>query len=165
MRVHLSLGSNLGDPAANLRQALKALKRIRGVSLTAISQVYETEPIGGVHQPAFWNMAAEIETDLTPLELLDSLKEIEGRMGRTRGVRSGPRVIDLDIILWGDTMLKSERLTLPHTDFRRRAFVLAPLAEIAPDAVDPVTGRTIAEMAASPEAEGWVRPQGMLSDC
>jgi 2-amino-4-hydroxy-6-hydroxymethyldihydropteridine diphosphokinase len=164
MRVLLSLGSNLGDREANLRAALKALEQREGVRLTACSDVYETEPVGYMDQPAFLNMAAEIETDLEPLELLNAVEAIEGRLGREKGVRWGPRVIDMDIVLCGSKTMDSERLTLPHPEFRRRAFVLVPLAEIAPEAVDPITGKTVAELASSPEAEGRVEKRSSLLD-
>lgn len=156
MLVQLSLGSNLGDRAASLRAALRALSALEGVALLAWSHCYETEPIGFRDQPAFLNMAVEVETALAPLELLNAVKAIETHIGRRKTVHWGPREIDIDIILWGDTGYASDRLTLPHKDFRERAFVLAPMAEIAPDAVDPVTGETIAVLARRPEAMGWI---------
>jgi len=156
MIVQLSLGSNLGDRAACLRAALRALAAEAGVELLTWSHCYETEPMGFAAQPAFLNMAVEIETALGPLELLNAVKAIEAGIGRQKSTRWGPREIDIDIILWGDTVFASERLTLPHREFRRRAFVLAPMAEIAPSAVDPVSGETVAALAAHPDVEGWV---------
>jgi len=163
MRVHLSLGSNLGDRRANLRAALQALGRLEGVELLTVSHCYETEPMGMADQPAFLNMAAEIETERVPLELLNAVKEIEDRLGRTPAPRWGPRVVDIDLILWGDQVMNSDALTLPHGEFRKRAFVLRPLAEIAPDAVDPVTGKTVAQLAEAPEAQGWVEQRDTIT--
>lgn len=162
MVVHLSLGSNLGDRAVALRAALRALAAETAITMRDHSHCYETEPIGIKDQPPFLNMAVEIETDLDPLELLKTVKAIERHTGRNESTRWGPREIDIDIILWGNTVFESERLTLPHKEFRQRAFVLAPMVEIAPDAVDPVTGSTMAELAALPEVEGWIEQQQKL---
>jgi len=148
MRVHLSLGSNLGDRSANLRAALDALNAVKGVRVVAVSQCYETDPVGRTDQPRFLNLAAEVETALEPLELLNATQAIERDLGRVPTVRWGPRVIDVDIVLWGNRTVVSERLTIPHAAFRERAFVLVPLAEIAPDAVDPVTAETVEDLAA-----------------
>lgn len=147
MRVLLSLGSNLGDRDAYLSEAVNALAEVPGVALVATSSRHETDPVGEVDQPAFLNMAAEIETDLAPLELLNAVKAIESRLGRQPTYRWGPRVIDIDLILWEQCRFESETLVLPHPAFRDRAFVLKPLAEIAPGAVDPITGKTVAELA------------------
>ncbi len=157
MLVHLSLGSNLGSREANLEAALDALAWTSGVVVTAQSNCYETEPVGTIDQPAFLNLAAEIETDLGPLALLDAVKDIEHRLGREPTEKWGPRVVDIDIVLCGSLVFETDRLTVPHKGFRRRAFVLTPLAEIAPDAVDPVTGKTVSTLAGLPEAEGAVR--------
>jgi len=156
MRVLLSLGGNVGDRMARLREAVAMLARHKGIRLTAVSSCYETEPIGIVGQPAFLNMAVEIETALEPLELLNTVKEMERAIGREPAMRWGPRVIDIDIILRGGCVMESCLITIPHPSFRQRAFVLTPLAEIAPDAVDPETGKTVAALAASPEAAGAV---------
>ena len=145
----LSLGSNLGDRADCLRRALEALAALPDTRLAAQSGVHETAPWGVADQPSFLNLAAEIETDLAPLELLNAVKTLEVRLGRTPGPQWGPRVIDIDLVLWEDRVMETGALTLPHPRFRERAFVLLPLREIAPDAVDPVTGRTVAELAAA----------------
>lgn len=163
MIVQLSLGSNLGDRAASLREAVRAIAAVEGVELKAWSHCYETEPIGFTEQPAFLNMAVEIETALGPLELLNAVKTIEATIGRQKTTRWGPREIDIDIILWGDTEYASDRLTLPHREFRQRAFVLVPMAEIAPEAVDPVTGETIAELAKHPEVRGWIEKREKIA--
>lgn len=165
MRVLMSLGTNSGDRAANLKDALHALERVPGNSLLSVSAVYETEPVGKTDQPEFLNLAAEIETELSPLELLDTVQAIESELGRVRSEKWGPRSIDIDLILWGLRTLNTQRLTLPHPEFRKRAFVLVPLAEIAPEAVDPLTGLTIAQLAARPEAKGQVTRLGSLSRC
>ncbi len=162
MRVQLSLGSNVGDREAILVAAMEALEQEPGVSIAAASHCYESEPVGMREQPDFLNLAVEIETDLEPLELLRRVKDIERRLGRTPSVRWGPRAIDIDIVLWGRRALTSEELTLPHAAFRERAFVLAPLAEIAPGAVDPVSGLTVAELAERPEARGRVVRKALL---
>lgn len=148
MRVHLSLGSNVGDRRASLRAAIGALANMDGVRLNAVSHCYDTEPWGRTGQPAFLNVAAEIETDIEPLVLLNAAKRIEHELGRTPTGRWGPREIDIDIILCGDKVLATPELTIPHRDFRRRPFVLVPLAEIAGGAVDPESGLTVAELAA-----------------
>lgn len=155
--VYLGLGSNVGDRLANLRAALHGLAQTDGVALKRVSHVYETEPWGVVDQPAFLNLAAEIETALEPLELLRKVKDLETRVGRVPTERWGPRVLDIDIILWGERPIAEEALTVPHTQFRARAFVLAPLVELAAEAIDPVTGKTVAELAMSPAVQGRVK--------
>lgn len=156
MAVQLSLGSNVGVRGRNLEAALAALGQLPETSLTRRSRVYETEPYGVREQPGFLNMAVEIETGLHPLELLEAIKAIEGRLGRRQAQRWGPREIDIDIVLWDDLILDTDTLTVPHPDFRQRAFVLIPLSEIAPEAVDPVTGKTVAQLAAQPGLQGQV---------
>ena len=163
MRVHMSLGSNMGDRVGHLRAALDGLRRIPVTEVLAVSNAYETEPLGEVQQPAFLNVAAEIETDLGPLELLNAAQALEKRLGRTPSYPWGPRCIDIDIILGGPRTMTTDRLTLPHAAFRARAFVLTPLAEIAPDAIDPVTGKTVAELAAAPEAQGQIVKLGTIA--
>lgn len=152
--VYLSLGSNVGDRAAQLRAALKALEA--SCQIQAVSPVYETAPVGELNQPAFLNAAVEIKTALGPLELLNAAKHVENALGRTPRTRWGPREIDIDLLLWGDVILQSETLTLPHPEFRKRMFVLAPLADIAPEARDPLSGMRVAELLAQPEAQGQV---------
>jgi 2-amino-4-hydroxy-6-hydroxymethyldihydropteridine diphosphokinase len=143
MEVYLSLGSNVGDRLENLRAAVAALCADEEIEVLRESRVYETEPVGDVDQGAFLNMAVAVETTLAPLEFLDRAQAIETRLGRVPTHRWGPRVIDIDIVLWNDMVMETERLTIPHPEFRKRAFVLAPLAEIAPNAVDPVTRKMV----------------------
>lgn len=156
MRGFLSLGGNIGERRANLRKAVAALDALEGVAVLRVSHAYETEPVGESGQPAFVNLVVEIETAYQPLELLERLKRIEAGLGRKPSARWAPRLIDIDIILMGDTVVEAEALTVPHAAFRDRAFVLVPLAEIAPDARDPVTGKTAADLAARPNLQGRV---------
>jgi 2-amino-4-hydroxy-6-hydroxymethyldihydropteridine diphosphokinase len=163
VRVYLSLGSNIGDRADNLRRALHAVDRLEETALVRVSDAFETEPIGPA-QRDFLNCAAAIDTGQDPEALLERLKGIERSLGRPPGDRWGPRVIDIDIVLWGDEQRETDRLQVPHPEFRKRAFVLAPLQQIAPEARDPVTGRTVAALAADPAAQGDVRRFGALLD-
>ena len=130
----VGLGSNLGDSAAALQDALDALGRIFGVELTAVSSVYQSAPVGLSAQPDFLNAVARIQTSLEPGELLEQLLRIETEQGRVRvGERFGPRLIDLDLLLYNETMLQIENLTLPHPRMLERRFVLEPLAELEGD--------------------------------
>jgi 2-amino-4-hydroxy-6-hydroxymethyldihydropteridine diphosphokinase len=134
----VGLGSNLGDSAAVLQDALDALGRIFGVELTAVSSVYQSAPVGLSAQPDFLNAVARIDTSLEPGELLEQLLRIETEQGRVRlGERFGPRLIDLDLLLYNETMLQSDALTLPHPRMLERRFVLEPLAELEGDMVLP----------------------------
>jgi 2-amino-4-hydroxy-6-hydroxymethyldihydropteridine diphosphokinase len=130
----VGLGGNLGDPAAALQDALDALDRIFGVELTAVSSVYQSAPVGLSAQPDFLNAVARIDTSLEPGELLEQLLRIETEQGRVRvGERFGPRLIDLDLLLYNETALQSEGLTLPHPRMLERRFVLEPLVELEGD--------------------------------
>lgn len=132
-RGFLSLGSNLGDCVENLRAAIKAIGEMPGVRVVRVSSVYRTAPQGVTEQPDFYNLVAEIETNLTAQELLTAVKEIEVRLGRTVGLRWGPRVVDIDILLLRDDHIDDKDLTVPHPRMLERAFVMVPLAELEPD--------------------------------
>jgi 2-amino-4-hydroxy-6-hydroxymethyldihydropteridine diphosphokinase len=153
--AYLSLGSNLGDRQAHLRQAILQLGSIGQV--TAISSYYETEPVDFTDQPWFLNCAVALETNKTPIELMRSILEIERAMGRERVQKKGPRIIDIDILLFGDAVVDSEEVTIPHPAMHERRFVLEPLAEIAAEARHPVLNKTIRELLGRmPEQEGQV---------
>ena len=146
-RALIALGSNLGDRRAFLEQAIEALAQTPGLVVHAVSSFHETRPEGGPEcQGDYLNAAAILETMLSPAGLLRVMLEIENRLGRTRELRFGPRTIDLDLVLFGDRILDEPGLIVPHPRFRDRRFVLGPLAEIAPEAVDPTSGRTVAEL-------------------
>ncbi len=160
--VYLSLGTNLGDRSAMLAKALATLDDMPAVRVVRSSPVYESEPWGLTEQPKFLNIVAEIETALAPLELLNALKDLEQRLGRQPARRWGPRCIDVDVILWGDTIMSTPELAIPHQRFRERAFVLTPLADLAPEAVDPETGSTIAALASRLGTAGLARYAELL---
>jgi 2-amino-4-hydroxy-6-hydroxymethyldihydropteridine diphosphokinase len=143
--VYLALGSNLGDREANIDHALKVIGESEWLRIAAVSRKYETEPLGPP-QPEYVNSAVEIECDLEPNALLGLLKGIETAMGREDTERWGPRIIDIDMIFFGDRVIDSERLTVPHKEMANRRFVLEPLAEIAPEKVHPVLGQTVSSL-------------------
>ena len=142
--AYLSLGSNLDHREANLEEAIRLLEA--NGKVVARSSVYETEPMEMKNQPWFLNCAIAFETATTPQQLLETVLAIEQRMGRQRLVPKGPRIIDIDILLFGDCVESSTTLTVPHPALHRRRFVLEPLAEIAPDVRHPVLKKTAREM-------------------
>ncbi|HWR36586.1 MAG TPA: 2-amino-4-hydroxy-6-hydroxymethyldihydropteridine diphosphokinase [Clostridia bacterium] len=150
--VYLSLGSNLGNRVANLETAIERLRELG--SITAISSFYETEPVDYVQQPWFLNCAVALRTDAMPRQLLTRTLAVEQAMGRRRGVPKGPRVIDIDILLFGTSMIDTAILTIPHPALHERRFVLEPLAEIAPEARHPVFKKTIRELFAALPHDG-----------
>jgi 2-amino-4-hydroxy-6-hydroxymethyldihydropteridine diphosphokinase len=143
-RVYLGLGSNLGDRLANLQAAQDALSP--QVILEAVSPIYETAPWGFANQPAFLNQVLQAQTALSPLELLTTLQQIETALGRQPTFRNGPRVIDLDILLYDDLVMDTPDLVIPHPRLAERAFVLAPLADLAPDLRHPISKLTVRQL-------------------
>ena len=157
-RAYVGLGSNLGDKAGNIRQALDMLDRADDVSVLAVSSLYETEPEGYEDQDWFVNAAAQIETALLPRTLLKLFKEIERVIGRKESVRWGPRKIDLDLLLYDQLCFESQDVTVPHPRMHQRAFVLAPLAEIAADVLHPILDKTIETLLGELVVTKRVRP-------
>jgi 2-amino-4-hydroxy-6-hydroxymethyldihydropteridine diphosphokinase len=150
--LYLSLGSNLGDRLANIQTAISLLPP--KILPLAQSSVYESEPWGYADQPAFLNQALRAETSLAPLATLEYLKGIEASMGRQKTIRYGPRLIDLDILFYDDITLDTPGLTIPHSHLAERAFVLVPLAEIAPDLTHPRLGKTIRQLISTIDSTG-----------
>jgi 2-amino-4-hydroxy-6-hydroxymethyldihydropteridine diphosphokinase len=143
----IGLGSNLGDRGAMLEGAIAALAATPGVCVSRVSSFRDTEPVGGPPgQGPYLNAAAALETTLDPFELLRVLRAIEARFGRVRTVRWGERALDLDLLLFDDRIIRTLELTVPHPRLAGRRFVLEPLAEVAPEVVEPVTGRTVSEL-------------------
>ena len=142
--VYLSLGSNVGDRAANLNAAIARLGAFGEV--VAVSSFYETEPVEFAAQPWFLNCAVKLDTEKMPKQLLAAILDLEQEMGRRRVQKSGPRSIDIDILLFGNSIVDTQGLTVPHPAMHQRRFVLEPLAEIAPEVRHPVFKRTIREL-------------------
>lgn len=150
--VYLALGANIGDRRGNLATALQRLREIMDIEI--VSSIYETEPVGYIDQPRFLNIVCRGKTWLQAEELLKYAKEIEAAIGRKPSFRNGPRPIDIDILFYDDVQIEQEHLTIPHPRMRERAFVLAPLAEIAPEVSDPVSGKNARELLAAVSQEG-----------
>ena len=140
MKAFIGLGANLGEPRAQVRRAIAALAELPGTRLLAASSLYRSAPVGVGAQPDFVNAVAEIETALAARALLEALLATESRFGRKREFPGAPRTLDLDLLLYGDRVIAEDDLTVPHPRMHQRAFVLAPLAEIAPNAFVPGKG-------------------------
>lgn len=144
--AYLGLGANLGDRIGNIAKAVRLLAKTEGVDVAAISPFYETLPEFWLEQPDFINCAVSVVTRLSPFDLLKAVKTIESAAGRKKSFRYGPRAVDVDILLYGSDIISSEELSVPHEGLAGRRFVLFPLVAIAPEAVDPRSGRSVAEM-------------------
>lgn len=141
--AYIGFGSNIGDRLKHLQNAIHALSKTEGINLREISSVYKTDPVGYEAQGQFLNGVAAIQTSLSPLSLLHTLKDIEIAIGRQHRIRWGPREIDLDILIYGNLCVQTEKLVIPHPEMHLRDFVLVPLVEMAPDLVHPVFQESI----------------------
>lgn len=152
-RAYLSMGANIGDRLGNLQRGVQLLNAMPTITVTAVSQVYETQPVGGVVQDDFYNIAVRLETTLSAPELLTSLHEIEQQLKRVREIHWGPRTIDLDILVFGDEVWSDDVLTIPHREMANRRFVLQPLLDVI--AAD--RRHEIERLLASTTDTNWVR--------
>jgi len=165
-KAYIALGSNLGNRLENLKHSLKLLSTERGITVTAISAVYETEPVGGPGQGPFLNACAKVRTRLTPTILLLEMLDVENNMGRVREERWGPRLIDLDLLVYDRTTISSPLLELPHPRLVERDFVLIPLADIAPNLTIPGQEKTVSEIISNRKSTDDVKlflPSGWYS--
>lgn len=141
--AYIGFGSNIGDRLVHIQNAIQTLSKTEGITLKEISSIYKTDPVGYEAQAQFLNGVVAIQTSVSPLFLLHTLKDIETAIGRKHRIRWGPREVDLDILIYGDLCIQTEKLVIPHPEMHLRGFVLVPLAEIAPDLVHPVFQETI----------------------
>jgi 2-amino-4-hydroxy-6-hydroxymethyldihydropteridine diphosphokinase len=154
--IHIGLGSNLGDREQNLTLAVQALSRIDAVAVLRRSSLYDSAP-QGPEQPRFLNAVVELDCELAPERLLAITKHIEGELGRTAGTRWGPRIIDLDLLLWGDQIVAAPGLQVPHLQLHTRRFVLEPVCELSPFAIHPVFGKTMRELLSAVASQDVLR--------
>jgi len=154
--IYLSLGSNLGDRAANLERAIESLSEI-GARVLRRSAIYETEPVDFLAQPWFLNCVVEAETSLAPRQLLDEMQAIERKLGSRKPVPRGPRIIDLDVLFYGAAVIHEAGMEIPHSRLGERRFVLVPLAELSPELLHPVLRKTAAELLAATQDRSEVR--------
>ena len=159
--IYLALGSNLGDRMGNLTSAVERLSQ--KMTIKKVSSVYETEPVYYEEQPLYFNAVLSAVTELEPFALLRFVKSIESDLGRQPSFRNAPRLIDIDILFYGDLVVQTEELTIPHPGIVERAFVLAPLAEIAPELIHPVIHEKVEDLLAMVNGLGGVRKMGKLS--
>jgi 2-amino-4-hydroxy-6-hydroxymethyldihydropteridine diphosphokinase len=161
VKCAIALGSNLGDSKQILNQALNLLSQTSGIELISYSSWYETVPVGPP-QPNYVNGCAILETELLPKDVLQLLLKIEQQFGRIRQERWGPRILDLDILLYGDLILEMPNLTIPHPRMNERAFVLVPLAEIAAHWIEPVSRQTILQLSQAIDCSGIINRNSLL---
>ena len=160
--IYLGLGSNLGDRKANLKKALQLLGQT--LSVEQLSSVYETPPVAHEEQPLFLNAVCRVATEIGPFQLLSLIKGIEVALDRVPSFPNAPRTIDIDILLYGNLVIEAPQLLIPHPRLEERAFVLVPLAEIAPDLIHPVSGRSIQKLASAVQGRDEVVKVGKLDD-
>jgi len=161
VEAYISLGSNMGDKEENIKKALVELGQTEGIRVARVSSLYATEPVGYMDQDWFLNAVAAVVTDLSDEELLGRMLGIEDQLGRVRTIKWGPRTVDLDLLLYGTEVKETERLSLPHPRMYERAFVMVPLAEIAPNLMHPA-GRTTSELLEFLQDRAQVRLHGSL---
>lgn len=144
--AYIGLGSNVGDRVASVYKAIEEIENIPGTKVLAVSSLYKTEPVGDIEQDWFVNAVTKVETSLSPRELLNTLLDVERSLGRVREVKWGPRVIDLDILLYDGLLIDEDGLVIPHPYLHERGFVLAPLTEIAPELIHPGLKKSMSEL-------------------